>query len=65
MFRLIFSNTSSGRYKRLNYTTTLIPSRSTGKPEATTAVDKFLMMGVWMPGTCLVVFERQAIKLRD
>jgi hypothetical protein len=32
--------------------TTLLPPRSNGKPEAATAVDKLLMMGMWMPETC-------------
>jgi len=32
--------------------TTLLPSRSYGKPEAATAVDKLLMMGMRMPETC-------------
>jgi hypothetical protein len=32
--------------------TTLLPLRSNGKPEAATAVDKLLMMGVRMPETC-------------
>jgi hypothetical protein len=32
--------------------TTLLPPRSYGKPEATTAVDKLLMMGMRMPETC-------------
>jgi len=34
-------------------------------PEAATAVDKLLMMGMRMPETCWAVFKRQAIKLRD
>jgi hypothetical protein len=33
-------------------TTTLLPPRSKGKPEAATAVDKLLMMGMKMPETC-------------
>ena len=45
--------------------TTLLPSRSNGKPEAATAVDKLLMMGVRMPKTCWAVFKRQAINLRN
>jgi hypothetical protein len=45
--------------------TTLLPSRSNGKPEAATAVDRLLMMGMWMPETCWAVFKRQAIKLID
>ena len=45
--------------------TTLLPPRSNGKPEAATAVDKLLMMGMRMPETCWTVFKRQAIKLRD
>ena len=32
--------------------TTLLPQRSNGKPEAATAVDKLLMMGMGMPETC-------------
>ena len=32
--------------------TTLLPLRSKGKPEAATAVDKLLMMGMRMPETC-------------
>ena len=44
--------------------TTLLPCPN-GKPEAATAVDKLLMMGMTMPETCWSVFERQAIKLRD
>jgi len=32
--------------------TTLQPPRSNGKPEAVTAVDKLLMMGMRMPETC-------------
>ena len=32
--------------------TALLPPRSNGKPEATTAVDKLLMMGMRMPKTC-------------
>jgi hypothetical protein len=37
---------------------------SDGKPEAATAVDKLLMMGIRMPETCWAVFKRQAVKLR-
>jgi hypothetical protein len=33
-------------------TTTLLPTRSNGKPEASTTVDKLLMMGMRMPETC-------------
>jgi hypothetical protein len=44
---------------------TLLPPRSYGKPEAAAAVYKLLMMGKRMPETCLVVFERRAINLRD
>ena len=36
-----------------------------GKPEAPTAVDKLLMMGMRIPETCWAVFKRQAINLRD
>jgi hypothetical protein len=32
--------------------TTLLPPRSNGKPEAATAVDKLLMMGMRMPEMC-------------
>ena len=32
--------------------TTLLPPRSSGKPEAATAVYKLLMMGMEMPETC-------------
>jgi len=32
--------------------TTLLPPRSNGKPEATTAVYKLLLMGMRMPDTC-------------
>ena len=32
--------------------TTLLPPRSNGKPEATTAVDELLMMGMRMLETC-------------
>ena len=32
--------------------TTLLPPRSNGKPEAATAVDKLLIMGMRMPKTC-------------
>jgi len=45
--------------------TTLLPPRSNGKPEASTAVYKLLMMGKRMPETCRAVFERRAINLRD
>jgi hypothetical protein len=45
--------------------TTLLPPRSYGKPEAATAGDKLLMMGMRMPETCRAVFKRQAINLRD
>jgi len=34
-------------------------------PEAATAVDKLLMIGMRMPKTCWAVFKRQAIKLKD
>ena len=33
-------------------TTVLLPSRSNGKPEAATAVDKLLMIDKRMPETC-------------
>jgi hypothetical protein len=32
--------------------TALLPPRSNGKPETTTATDKLLMMGMRMPETC-------------
>jgi len=37
--------------------TTLLPPRSNGKPEAATAVDKLLMMGMRIPETCWAVFK--------
>jgi hypothetical protein len=43
----------------------LLPPRSNDKPEAATAVDKLLMMGMRMPETCWIVFKRQVIKLRN
>jgi hypothetical protein len=45
--------------------TALLPPRSYGKPEAGTAVDKLLMMGMRMPETCWAAFKRQAINLRN
>jgi hypothetical protein len=36
-----------------------------GQPEAASAVDKLLMMGMRMSETCGAVFKRQAINLRD
>ena len=45
--------------------TALLSPRSNGKPEGVTAVDKLLMMGMRMLETCLAVFKRQAIRLRD
>jgi hypothetical protein len=46
--------------------TKLLPPRSNGKPEDdATAVDKLLMMGMRMTETCLTVFKRHAINLRD
>ena len=45
--------------------TALLPPRSNGKPEATTAVYKLLMMGMRIPETCWAVFKRRAINLRD
>jgi len=44
---------------------TLLPPRSKGKREAAAAVYKLLMMGMRMPETCLAVFKRRAINLRD
>jgi len=41
--------------------TTLLPPRSSGKPEAATTVDKLLMMGMRMPKTCWAVFKWQAL----
>ena len=45
--------------------TTLLLPRSNSKPEAATAVDKLLMMGMRMPETCWAVFKRQVINLKD
>ena len=45
--------------------TALLPPRSSGKPEAATAVVELLMMGMRMPETCWAVFKRQAINLRN
>jgi hypothetical protein len=45
--------------------TALLPPRSNGKPEATTAVVELLMMGMRMPETCRAAFKRQAIKPRN
>ena len=45
--------------------TALLSPCSDGKPEAATAVDKLLTMGMRMPKTCWAVFKRQEIKLRD
>jgi len=45
--------------------TTLLPPRSSGKPEAATAVYKLLMMGMRMPETYWAVSKRRAINLRD
>ena len=36
-----------------------------GKPEAATAVDKILMMGMRMSKTCGAAFKRRAINLRN
>jgi hypothetical protein len=46
-------------------TTTLLPPRFNGKPEAATAVDKLLIMSMRMPETCWALFKRQAINMRD
>jgi len=54
----------SGRPAR-PWPTALLPPRFNGKPEAATAVDKLLMMGMRMPETCWAVFKLQAINLRD
>ena len=54
----------TGRPARPRPTALLLP-RSNGKPEATTAIYKLLMMGKRMSETCSAVFERQAINLRD
>jgi hypothetical protein len=43
--------------------TALLPPRSYGKPEAAAAVDRFLMMGIRMPETCIAVSKRQTINL--
>jgi hypothetical protein len=45
--------------------TALRPPRSNGNPDATTVVDKLLMMDMKMPETCWAAFKRQVIKLRD
>jgi len=45
--------------------TALLPPRSSGKPEAATAVVELLMMNMRMPETCWAVFKRQAINLRN
>jgi len=45
--------------------TALLPPRSYGKPEAATAVDRLLMMGMRMLETCWAVFKRQVINLRS
>ena len=44
--------------------TALLPTRSNGKPEAATAVDKLLTMGMRMPETCWAVSKWQVINLR-
>jgi hypothetical protein len=43
----------------------VLPPRSNGKPDAATAFDKLLMMGMKMPETCSAVFKRQVINLID
>jgi hypothetical protein len=43
--------------------TTQLPPGFNGKPEATAAVERLLMMGIRMPETYWAVFERQAINL--
>jgi hypothetical protein len=45
--------------------TALLSLSADGKPEAATAVDKLLMMGMRMPETCWDVFKRQVINLRS
>jgi hypothetical protein len=45
--------------------TALLPPPYNGKPEAATAVDKLLMMGMRMSETCWAVFKRQVMKLRN
>jgi hypothetical protein len=45
--------------------TALLPPRPNDTPEAATAVDKLLMMGMRMPETCWAVFKRQAINPRN
>jgi hypothetical protein len=45
--------------------TALLPLRSYGQPEAASAVDKLLMMGMRKPETCWAVFKRQAINLNN
>jgi len=43
--------------------TALLPPRSSGEPEAATAVIELLMMSMRMPETCWAVFKRQVINL--
>ena len=45
--------------------TTLLPPRSNGKPEAATAVDELLVIGMRIPEICWAVFKRQIINLRN
>ena len=43
--------------------TALLPPRSYGKPEAATAFDRLLMMGIRMPEKCWAVSRRPTINL--
>jgi len=50
---IIYSNKSTYQmHQSINQSKTLQPPRSNGKPEAATAVNKLLMMGMRMPETC-------------
>jgi len=52
------------KYRARPRPTALLSPRSSGKPEAATAVVELLMMGVRMSETCWAVFKRQVINLR-
>jgi hypothetical protein len=41
-----------------------LPPRSYGKPEASTAVNRLLMMGIGIPETCRAIYKRQTINLQ-
>jgi hypothetical protein len=47
-----FGDSSAVGPGRAGRPTALLPPRSNGKPQAATAVDKLLMMGMRMPETC-------------